>query len=292
MSAAATLPAPARPFALQDVRLLPGPFHQAQQAHGVRLLAVQPDALLHPLRVRADLATRPAPRRGPLPPEPAWELGRYLSACAAMWAATSHPAFRQRLLHITSVLQQCQQALGGSLLLEDVGSSPQRGTLVSGLRDVLHHTGLPAAAVLLQSWPADDAPEAAVPDADDPARFGERVYRHDHETLYIDRFVASVLHWPAMGLRLRQLANCPEQGTARILLQAAERTRLVLRLRQPGWCARSVVSVNGRSFAEGRQPGAFIDLHRPWRRGDEIAVELPVRAPAPPRQNARALHIE
>ena len=258
-----------QPFGLQDVRLLPGPFHQAQQAHGVRLLAVQPDALLHPWRARAGLA-----RRSALPHGGAWDLGPYLSACAAMWAATANPAFRQRVAHLSGVLLQCGP----------VPDDGERRALVTGLHDVVRHAAVPAAQALFEQWAAAAPPDQAAPggDTDDPARYGELVYRHDEEALYVDRYIASVLHWPALGLRLRQLANCPEQGTARILLQAADQSRLVVRLRQPGWCPRAVVSVNGRTCAEGRQPGAFIEIHRPWRRGDEIAVQLPLRAPRSP----------
>jgi len=251
-----------RPFPLQDVRLLPGPFHEAQQAHGVRLLAVSPEALLLPFRLRAGLPSRGPARRGAAAPAEAWDLGPYLSACGAMWAATSNPAFRLRVVHIADGLQQCRERLDDELLdaICELAARALRGT----------------------SAPEASADEAAAPRAtDDPARYGELLYRHDGHILYVDRFIASVLHWPELGLRLRQLANCPEQGAARMLIQAAERTRLRLRLRQPGWCPRALVHVNGRQCAEGRQPGAFIEIDRPWRRGDEIVVELPLHAPAP-----------
>lgn len=268
-----------QPFALQAVRLLPGPFHQAQQAHGVRLLAVQPDALLHRVRARAGLA-----RRSTLSQGEAWDLGPYLSACAAMWAATANPAFRQRAVHLCGALLQCGPA-------QDDG---QRRALAAGLHDVVRHGAAPAAQALLEQWATAAPPDKPAPsgDTDDPARYGELVYRHDEEALYVDRYIASVLHWPALGLRLRQLANCPEQRAARILLQAADQPRLVVRLRQPGWCPRAVVSVNGRTCAEGRQPGAFIEINRPWRRGDEIAVELPLHAPPAPRRRALSLQAD
>lgn len=255
-------PGAARPFALQDVRLLPGPFHEAQQAHGLRLLAVLPDALLHPFRLRAGLPTRGPARRGAAAPTEAWDLGPYLSACGAMWAATSNPAFRLRVAHLADGLQQCRERLDDASL----------GAACEMAAHALQEAGAPAAA---------PGAAAGARDTDDPARYGELLYRHDGHILYVDRFIASVLHWPAMGLRLRQLANCPEQGAARMLVQAVERTRLLLRLRQPGWCPRALVHVNGRQCAEGRQPGAFIEVDRPWRRGDEIVVELPLHAPAP-----------
>lgn len=261
-----------QPFSLHQVRLLPGPFQQAQQAHGWRLLAQQPDRLLHGLRTLAGRPVRalpPAPRG-----EPAWALGPYLSACSAMRAATDGPAFRQRVQLLVGAIDPCLRALA------DAGAWPRAAPLLRGLAAGLHdaqrHADVPAAQALRELLPAaDEAPAPATPPpGDDPARYGQLVYRHDELSLQVERLIPSVLHWPAMGLRVRQLPQAGARSGARLLVQAAERRRLCVRLRVPAG-ASAALSVNGRSCGLAALREGCVEVERHWRRGDEIAIELP-----------------
>src|SRR5258708_20384027 len=52
------------PFALEEVRLLDGPFKQAMQLDQEYLLALDPDRLLHNFRVNAGLPSAAAPLGG------------------------------------------------------------------------------------------------------------------------------------------------------------------------------------------------------------------------------------
>ncbi|MET0208234.1 MAG: glycoside hydrolase family 127 protein, partial [Burkholderiaceae bacterium] len=98
-------------FALADVRLLPGPFLDAQQTDRAYLLALDPDRLLAPFRREAGLA-QPKPSYGN------WESsgldghmgGHYLSALAMMAASTGDEAIRHRLSVFLSALRACQLA--------------------------------------------------------------------------------------------------------------------------------------------------------------------------------------
>jgi hypothetical protein len=86
-------------FALQDVRLLDGPFKQAMTLDQEYLLGLDPDRLLHNFRVNAGLPSSAKPLGG-------WEApdvelrghtaGHYLSALALMYAATGDARFKTR----------------------------------------------------------------------------------------------------------------------------------------------------------------------------------------------------
>ncbi len=114
---AGALSGPVEPFRLDDVRLLPGPFHAAQELDGRYLLALEPDRLLHNFRVNAGLEPR-APVYGGWESQEPWvgirchghTLGHYLSACAMMAAATGLPAYADRVDRIVSELADCQEA--------------------------------------------------------------------------------------------------------------------------------------------------------------------------------------
>lgn len=107
----------ARPFALQDVRLLEGPFKAAMERNGKYLLELEPDRLLHTFRLNAGLPSSAKPLGH-------WEdpkgelrghfVGHYLSACALMYGSTGDDRFRERAALIVRELAKCQAALGTS----------------------------------------------------------------------------------------------------------------------------------------------------------------------------------
>ena len=113
-AAAAPPPPAAEPFPLRDVRILDGPFREAQQRGFATLLSLDPDRLLHTFRLNAGLPTSAKPYGG-------WEapsvelrghsLGHYLTACALMYEATADERLKARAIAITGELRRVQQAL-------------------------------------------------------------------------------------------------------------------------------------------------------------------------------------
>ena len=114
--AAAPTPPAARAFPLRDVRILEGPFRDAQQRGLAYLLSLDPDRLLHTFRLNAGLATAAKPYGG-------WEapsvelrghsLGHYLTACALMYEATGDERLKARARGLVSELRNVQRALPG-----------------------------------------------------------------------------------------------------------------------------------------------------------------------------------
>ena len=89
----------AQPFALEDVRLLDGPFRQAQLRDAQYLLQLDADRLLHMFRVNAGLPSTAKPLGGWEAPQVELRghtLGHYLSACALMYAGTGDERFKAR----------------------------------------------------------------------------------------------------------------------------------------------------------------------------------------------------
>ena len=109
---------PARPaaeaFPLRDVRILEGPFRDAQQRDLAYLLRLDPDRLLHTFRLNAGLPTTAKPYGG-------WEaptvelrghsLGHYLTACALLYEATGDERLKARALGLVAELRKVQRAL-------------------------------------------------------------------------------------------------------------------------------------------------------------------------------------
>ncbi len=113
LAAAPVTPA-AETFPLRDVRILEGPFRDAQQRDLTYLLGLDPDRLLHTFRLNAGLPTSAKPYGGWEAPDVelrGHSLGHYLTACALMYEATGDERLKARALAIVTELRKVQQAL-------------------------------------------------------------------------------------------------------------------------------------------------------------------------------------
>lgn len=115
-----------------SVRLLPGPFLDAQRTDLTYVLSLDPDRLLAPFLREAGLEPA-APSYGN------WEnsgldghiAGHYLSALALLWATTGEPETLRRLTHMVQDLGRAQAAVGTGY----VGGVPGGRALFESLRD-------------------------------------------------------------------------------------------------------------------------------------------------------------
>jgi DUF1680 family protein len=133
-------------FPLTDVRLLEGPFLDAQNRDESYLLKLEPDRLLHNFRVNAGLEPKAAVYGG-WESVPMWTdiraqghtLGHYLSAASLMYAATGHDELKQRVDYIVGELKECQDAGKTGLICAFPDNSAQIDNLVAGR----HAVGVP-----------------------------------------------------------------------------------------------------------------------------------------------------
>jgi len=113
MKVADTVAAQARPFRLDEVRLLEGPFRDAMIRDQEYLLSLDQDRLLHTFRLTAGLPTTAQPLGG-------WELpdvelrghavGHYLSAVSIMYASTGDARFKRRADSLVAEFAKVQAA--------------------------------------------------------------------------------------------------------------------------------------------------------------------------------------
>lgn len=111
---------------------------------------------------------------------------------------------------------------------------------------------------------------------ENPARYGEQIYFHGPDTLWINLFLASTLDWAAQGITLRQETAFPDGDTVRLILGCEHPTRMVLKIRHPYWCKRPDVKINGVNFDVNSSPSSYIEIDRTWRDGDTVDLTLPM----------------
>ena len=111
---------------------------------------------------------------------------------------------------------------------------------------------------------------------ENPARYGEQVYFHGNDTLWVNLYIASRLEWRERGIVLRQETAFPDADTVRFVIEAAAPARFTLKLRHPFWCKRPVASINGEPIAVGSTPSSYLELTREWHDGDVVELRLPM----------------
>ena len=108
------------------------------------------------------------------------------------------------------------------------------------------------------------------------AKYGDSIYFHDVDSLYVNLFIPSTLDWHERGLRLTQTTRFPHSPTTQLTLRLERPTTFTLNIRQPSWCAESRIAINGRGDTH-RNPGRYLELRREWRDGDRIEMTLPMQ---------------
>jgi DUF1680 family protein len=108
------------------------------------------------------------------------------------------------------------------------------------------------------------------------AKYGEFIYAHDGDALFVNLFIPSTLQWREMGVQLTQTNRFPDQAGTRITVDGD--ARFTMKIRYPAWVAAGqlTVRVNGRLLKVSGKPGDYVSIARAWRKGDRVDVSLPM----------------
>ena len=108
-------------------------------------------------------------------------------------------------------------------------------------------------------------------------KFGQFIYTHVGDALYVNLFVASELNWREKGLTLRQETAFPYAETSRITITNGK-GEFPLQVRYPGWVKPSSfeVKVNGQPVQIITGPSSYVTINRKWKKGDIIDITFPM----------------
>ncbi|MCP5112993.1 MAG: glycoside hydrolase family 127 protein [bacterium] len=80
-------------------------------------------------------------------------------------------------------------------------------------------------------------------------------------------------------IAVTQRTGYPWDGGVTLTIDEVERAgEFSLRLRVPQWAAGSTATLNGRALADQPTAGEYFAIHRAWKPGDVIALNLPMKA--------------
>ncbi len=107
-------------------------------------------------------------------------------------------------------------------------------------------------------------------------RYGEGIYFHRENSLWVNLFIPSQLEWQAAGLVLRQEGDPTRGESVRLSIVKAGTTSTTLNLRIPGWIASpATLQLNGEVIERAVKASTYVALNRRWQAGDTLTLTLP-----------------
>jgi hypothetical protein len=108
-------------------------------------------------------------------------------------------------------------------------------------------------------------------------KYGQFVYTHVGDALFVNLFVSSELNWREKGVTLRQETQFPYAETSKITITKGGGAFPLL-LRYPGWVkpGEFAVKVNGKAVNIFSGPSSYITIDRKWKKGDVIDITFPM----------------
>jgi uncharacterized protein len=113
---------------------------------------------------------------------------------------------------------------------------------------------------------------------EDHSKFQESIYFRsvDGSALYINLYMASILHWPERGFTIEQSTGYPADPSGAVTVTVQGRGRLDIKLRVPYWTQGGfTVRVNGTKQPHDAAAGSYLTLSRRWQPGDTIELSMP-----------------
>ncbi|WP_428820186.1 beta-L-arabinofuranosidase domain-containing protein [Microbulbifer sp. MCCC 1A16149] len=112
------------------------------------------------------------------------------------------------------------------------------------------------------------------------SKYGEMIYAHRGDELFVNLFIPSTLDWEAKGIQIKQENHIPDTESTALTISGSGQFQL--KLRYPAWVNDGALSlaINGENIAVAEKPGSYITIERNWKNGDRIEVNLPMHPEA------------
>jgi DUF1680 family protein len=122
------------------------------------------------------------------------------------------------------------------------------------------------------------------------AKYGEFIYYHNANDLYVNLFIPSELNWKEKGLKIKQENYFPESDKTVFTISNASAIQSTINIRYPEWSNGVGIKVNGKSIKVKKAINGYIPIERKWNNNDKIEVVLPMQLKMnPTKDNANII---
>ena len=123
------------------------------------------------------------------------------------------------------------------------------------------------------------------------AKYGEFIYYHNQNDLYVNLFIPSELNWKEKGFKVKQETTFPESDKTSFTISLASSTKMTINIRYPEWATSGItVKINGKNFKVKKAANGYFPMQRNWNDGDRIEVFFPMQLKMnPTKDNANVV---
>lgn len=108
-------------------------------------------------------------------------------------------------------------------------------------------------------------------------KYGEAIYFHGADDLYVNLFIPSRLSWKEKGLVVEQRTEYPDSGKSALFFKEVSPGALSIKVRCPGWATEPLAfRLNGQPLPTEGRPGQFAEIRRSWQPGDCLEISIPM----------------
>jgi len=110
-------------------------------------------------------------------------------------------------------------------------------------------------------------------------KYGEFIYTHRNDSLYLNLFMASELNWKDKGVKIRQTTTFPEEEKTKLVITSDAPKAFTLMVRSPKWVKAGTLKivVNTDTLSVTSVPQSYIGINRTWSNGDSVRILLPMQ---------------
>ena len=108
------------------------------------------------------------------------------------------------------------------------------------------------------------------------AKYGEAIYYHNQQGIYVNLFIPSQVNWTEKGITLIQQTNFPQEETTHFTVRAEKPIHTTIYLRYPSWSNKAEILVNGKRVNVKQKAGSYIAITREWKDNDNISATFPM----------------
>ena len=103
-------------------------------------------------------------------------------------------------------------------------------------------------------------------------------YFRDTQGVWVNLYIPSTLRWTQDGaqVELTQKSLYPFENVVQFDVKTSQARDFAVNFRIPAWAMGASISVNGRRLQAPATPGSFAAVHRQWKTGDRVELDLPM----------------
>ncbi len=105
-------------------------------------------------------------------------------------------------------------------------------------------------------------------------KYGELIYSHENDNLFVNFFIASELNWKEKGLLIAQNTNFPYENSSNLDIKLKKAKTFGLGIRKPSWAENFEIFVNDKLQKDYTNHQNYLIIKRNWKNGDRVNIRF------------------